>query len=235
MAMRPSVEDARPRKRAKERLAKQPLAKERPAHDGTRHVTSLADLREAVNACRRCDLYKHATQGVPGEGHLHAKLMFVGEQPGDQEDLAGHPFVGPAGAVLDRALQAAGIERDEILVTNAVKHFKFEQRGKRRLHAKPSIGEIKACHWWFEEELRLATPKLIVALGASGARAVLGKSVTIGEARGHAIPLPDGRHAWVTVHPSSLLRIPDEASRRAEFLRFVKDLKHAKAWAEQAT
>jgi uracil-DNA glycosylase len=206
-----------------------------PASDGTRTVNSLEDLRDAVNACRRCDLYRHATQGVPGEGSLHAKIMLVGEQPGDQEDKAGHPFVGPAGAVLDRALREAEIDRDEVLITNAVKHFKYEQRGKRRLHAKPSIAEIKACHWWFEEELRLATPKMIVALGATGARAVLGKSVTISGARGAPIELPDGRYAWVTVHPSSLLRMPDEASRRAEFLRFVKDLKGVKAWVEKAT
>lgn len=221
-------EGVRPRRHAKN-------ARSDSAADGTRTVNSLEDLRAAVNACRRCDLYRQATQGVPGEGHLHAKILFVGEAPGDQEDRAGHPFVGPAGAVLDRALQEAEIDRDEVLITNAVKHFKFEQRGKRRLHMKPSIAEIKACHWWFEEELRLATPKMIVALGATGARAVLGKAVTISELRGKPLELTDGRHAWVTVHPSSLLRMPDEAARRAEFLRFVKDLKGVKNWVERAT
>ena len=198
--------------------------------DGTRTIKSLADLRDAVNACRRCDLWRNATQGVPGEGHAPGKMLFVGEAPGDQEDQQGHPFVGPAGAVLDRAFHEAQIDRDDIVITNAVKHFKFEQRGKRRLHVKPSIGEMKACHWWFEEELRLVKPKLIVALGSTGARAVLGKTVTISSVRATPIELPDERHLWVTVHPSSLLRIPEEANRRLEFLRFVQDLKKAKAW-----
>jgi DNA polymerase len=157
-------------------------------------------------------------------------MLFVGEAPGDQEDQQGHPFVGPAGAVLDRAFHEAEIDRDEIVITNAVKHFKFEPRGKRRLHVKPSIAEMKACRWWFEEELRLVKPKLIVALGSTGARAVLGKTVTISSVRATPIELPDERHLWVTVHPSSLLRIPEEANRRLEFLRFVQDLKKAKAW-----
>ena len=220
-----SSEAARPRRSAKNI---------KPADDvltkGTRTVDSLEDLRTAVNACRRCDLWRNATQGVPGEGHVPAKMLFVGEAPGDSEDLQGHPFVGPAGAVLNRAFQAADIDRDEVVVTNAVKHFKFEPRGKRRLHVKPSIAEMKACHWWFEEELRLVSPKLIVALGSTGARAVLGKAVTISSLRAKPLPLPEGPHLWVTVHPSSLLRIPEEASRREEFLRFVDDLKKAKAW-----
>jgi uracil-DNA glycosylase family protein len=205
-----------------------------PEATGSRVIHAIGELREAVNACRRCDLFRHATQGVPGEGHAPVHFMFVGEAPGDGEDIAGHPFVGPAGAVLDKALYEAGIDRDDVYVTNAVKHFKFEQRGKRRLHVKPSIGEIKACHWWFEQEIRLVKPRLILALGATAARAVLGRAVTVGSVRGSAIPISETTHLWVTVHPSYLLRIPEEAVRRVEFLRFVQELKDAKAWLKKA-
>lgn len=157
-------------------------------------------------------------------------MMFVGEQPGDAEDLAGHPFVGPAGAILDRALIDAGIDRRKVFVSNAVKHFKFEPRGKRRLHSKPNATEIEACRWWLTEELKFVTPKLIVVLGATAARSVLGHTVTISALRGLPTPYTSEAHVWVTVHPSYLLRIPDDAQRRAEYARFVSDLEGAKEW-----
>jgi probable DNA metabolism protein len=186
-------------------------------------------LREEAMGCTRCHLYKPATQTVFGEGPVDAALMFVGEQPGDQEDLAGHPFVGPAGQVFDRALAAAGIDRAATYVTNAVKHFKFEPRGRRRIHAKPDGGEIDACRWWIEQERMLLRPKVTVALGATAARSLLGRTVTISRERGRPLPLPDGGQAWITVHPSYLLRLPDEAAKRSEFERFVADLKAAAA------
>jgi uracil-DNA glycosylase len=188
------------------------------------------DLRDAVNHCRRCERWRAATQGVPGEGRAGAPLMLVGEVPGDAEDLTGHPFVGPAGGLLDRALAEAGIDRRAVFVTNAVKHFKFEQRGKRRLHVKPTASEIKACHFWLAEELRLVKPKLVLALGATAARGVLGRSVTISAVRGRALALAGGAHAWVTVHPSYLLRIPDERSRRAQYARLVRELGEVNSW-----
>ncbi len=186
-------------------------------------------LREEALACTRCHLHKHATQTVFGEGPVSAPMMFVGEQPGDQEDLAGHPFVGPAGQMFDRALAAAGITRAETYVTNAVKHFKFEPRGKRRIHAKPDAGEIEACRWWIEQEQMLLQPKVTVALGATAARSLFGKVMTIGRERGREQRLPDGGAAWITVHPSYLLRLPDESAREAEFGRFVEDLRLAHA------
>jgi uracil-DNA glycosylase family protein len=195
-----------------------------------RHLNSLDELRDAVNACRRCSLWRDATQGVPGEGPKHSELMLVGEQPGDAEDTAGHPFVGPAGAILDRALAQAGIECRTVFVSNAVKHFKFEPRGKRRIHSKPNAGEIEACHWWLDEELKFVKPKLIIALGATAARSVLGHTVTISAMRGLPTPFTSTTHVWVTVHPSYLLRIPDEPQQRAEYDRFVNDLEGAKLW-----
>ena len=186
-------------------------------------------LREEAAGCTRCHLHRHATQTVFGEGPVDAALMFVGEQPGDQEDLAGHPFVGPAGQVFDRALAAAGIDRATTYVTNAVKHFKFEARGKRRIHAKPDAGEVEACRWWIEQERMLVRPKVTVALGATAARSLFGKVMTIGRERGRALTLPEGGEAWITVHPSYLLRLPDEAARKMEYERFVEDLKLAKA------
>lgn len=156
--------------------------------------------------------------------------MFVGEQPGDVEDIEGHPFVGPAGKLLDRALEDAGIDRAKVFVTNAVKHFKFEQRGKRRLHSKPNIAEIKACNGWLVQEIERIRPKLIVALGATAARAVLGRPVTVTSVRGEALKREDDSYAWVTVHPSYLLRIREPADKKAEYRRFVKDLKAANAW-----
>ncbi len=159
--------------------------------------------------------------------------MLVGEQPGDQEDQQGHPFVGPAGAILNRALVEAGITRDDVFVSNAVKHFKFEPRGKRRIHQKPDTSEIEACRWWLTEELKFVQPKLVIALGATAARSVLGHPVTISSMRGLPTPFEKATHAWVTVHPSYLLRIPDEAQQRAEYARFVDDLEGAMKWVKR--
>ena len=185
-------------------------------------------LRDEAAGCTRCHLYKHATQTVFGEGPVDAALMFVGEQPGDQEDLAGTPFVGPAGQVFDRAIAAAGIDRSSVYVTNAVKHFKFEQRGKRRIHEKPDAGEITACRWWIEQERLLVKPRVTVALGATAARSLFGKVMGIGKERGRPHILPDGGEAWITVHPSFLLRLPDKAAAEEEYARFVEDLKAVK-------
>ena len=182
----------------------------------------LADAKR----CTRCHLYKHATQTVFGEGPLDAAIMFVGEQPGDQEDLAGRPFVGPAGQLFDRALNDAGVDRGRTYVTNAVKHFKFEQRGKRRIHSKPQGPEIEACRWWIEQERELIRPPVTVALGATAARSLFGRVVTISRMRGEPHVLPDDAgEAWVTVHPSFLLRVPEEERKREEYARFVADLK----------
>jgi DNA polymerase len=197
---------------------------------GARTLTNVDELRNAVNQCRRCTLWKTATQGVPGEGLAPSPLMLVGEAPGDSEDLQGHPFVGPAGAVLDRALQDAGLSRQTVYISNAVKHFKFEPRGKRRLHIKPSAGEIEACHWWLGEELRLVAPKLVMALGGTAARALLGHPVIVSQMRGAPTRLSATAHLWVTIHPSFLLRIPDDAQRRTEYGRFVRELKDALDW-----
>lgn len=184
-------------------------------------------LRDEARACTRCHLYKHATQTVFGEGPVDARMMMIGEQPGDQEDLAGKPFVGPAGQMLDRAIENAGIDRGTVYVTNAVKHFKFEPRGKRRIHAKPDAGEISACRWWYEQERLLVKPAVTVALGATAARQMLGRVVTIGKTRGQPLDLPDGGRGWVTIHPSFLLRMPDKSRAEDEFAAFVADLKGA--------
>ena len=195
--------------------------------------TAWENLLEEARGCTRCDLYKYATQTVFGEGPLDAAIMFVGEQPGDQEDLAGRPFVGPAGALFDKALEKAGIDRGSVYVTNAVKHFKFVLRGKRRIHNKPNAGEITACHWWIEHERELIHPALTVALGATAARSLVGRTVTIGKVRGAPLALADGSECWVTVHPSSLLRIPDPDGRREARALFLRDLKRIKARAEK--
>jgi probable DNA metabolism protein len=184
---------------------------------------SWAAVRAEAMHCTRCDLYKCATQTVFGEGPLDARLVFVGEQPGDQEDLSGAPFVGPAGQLFDKALAEAGVARERTYVTNAVKHFKFERRGKRRIHEKPNGGEIAACRWWLQQELALIRPPLVVALGATAARSLFGKVVTISALRGKGHRLEDGSEAWVTVHPSFLLRVRDD--REAEYARFVDDLR----------
>ncbi|MGQ0589382.1 MAG: UdgX family uracil-DNA binding protein [Sphingosinicella sp.] len=194
---------------------------------------SWASIRDEAMGCTRCELYKCGTQTVFGEGPLDARIVFVGEQPGDQEDLAGKPFVGPAGQLLDRALIDAGVDRKRTYVTNAVKHFKFVRRGKRRIHDKPDGGEIAACRWWLQQELALIKPPLTVALGATAARALFGKVVTISGLRGRPHELPEGGETWVTVHPSFLLRVRDD--KEAEYARFVEDLrtigKRAKALA----
>jgi DNA polymerase len=197
---------------------------------GARTVSSIEELHRAVNDCRRCTLWKSATQAVPGEGQAPSPLMLVGESPGDQEDLKGHPFVGPAGAVLDRALHEAGLSRETVYISNCVKHFKFEQRGQRRLHIKPAPNEIEACHWWLNEELRLVAPKLVMALGGTAARAILGHSVIVSQVRAQPIRLTPGVSVWVTVHPSFLLRVPDEVQRQKEFDRFVQELRDALEW-----
>lgn len=188
----------------------------------------LAALRAEAADCRACPLWKDATQTVFGEGPSHAPIMLVGEQPGDKEDLAGKPFVGPAGQVLNRALEEAGIDRDKVYVTNAVKHFKFVPRGKIRLHQKPSTPEIKACRQWYERELAAIKPALVVAMGATAAQSVLGKITPIGKNRGHLIDLDEAK-ALVTVHPSYLLRLPDAEAKEREYANFVKDLKLAAA------
>jgi DNA polymerase len=191
--------------------------------------TSLKILREEAAGCRACPLWKNATQTVFGEGPQHAQVMLVGEQPGDKEDLAGKPFVGPAGQMLDRALEEAGIDRNKVYVTNAVKHFKFVPRGKIRLHQKPNTPEIKACRQWYERELASTKPVLVVAMGATAAQSVFGKITPINKNRGRPIDLGDGIQALVTVHPSYLLRLPDADAKAREYQRFVDDLKMAAA------
>jgi DNA polymerase len=195
---------------------------------GGNRTAAWEALRHEAAGCSRCPLYKPATQTVFGEGRVDAPLMFVGEQPGDQEDLAGKPFIGPAGQMFDKALAAAGIDRASAYVTNAVKHFKYEQRGKRRIHAKPNGNEIEACRWWIDQERDLIQPKLTVALGATAARSMLGKVVTISGTRGVPHRLEDGGEGWVTVHPSYLLRIQDRDTADEEYARFVEDLKRMK-------
>ena len=190
-------------------------------------IKTLDALRKAEAACTRCPLYQFATQVVPGEGPTHAPMMLVGEQPGDREDLAGHPFVGPAGRMLDSALEEAGISRGEVFLTNAVKHFKHEMRGKRRLHKRPSGSEIERCRWWLERERAIVGPAAIVALGATAARSVLGRTVAVLKIRGQVERLDDGTAAVVTIHPSFLLRIRDAADKQREYRNFVSDLQHA--------
>jgi DNA polymerase len=185
---------------------------------------TIAELREAAKGCRRCPLWRDATQTVFGEGLESARWMFVGEQPGDQEDLAGKPFVGPAGKVFDAILDEAGIDRDQVYVTNAVKHFKFEPRGKRRIHSKPNAGEVRACRWWLDKELALVKPDLVVALGATAAQSLLGKAVPVTKMRGQTIEREDGLKVFITIHPSFILRIPDPADAAAERERFLGDL-----------
>lgn len=205
-------------------------------HAGGDVIAAWHALQQEAVGCALCPLHANATQTVFGQGPVDAALMFVGEQPGDQEDLAGEPFVGPAGQVFDRALTAAGIDRAQTYVTNAVKHFKFEPRGKRRIHATPTVGEISACRWWLEQERALIKPRLTIALGATAARALLGRPVTISRERARLIDLPgQGGAAWITVHPSSILRLPDEQAREPAFRQFVDDLAAAKAILQSGT
>ena len=219
MAERQPAEHPRPRRKAVVR------SRATPGDE------SLDEIREQAEHCRDCPLWKHATQTVFGEGRRSARIVLVGEQPGDQEDTLGRPFVGPAGRLLDRALQAAGVDRKATYVTNAVKHFKFEPRGKRRIHKKPNELEIAACHQWLERELNAIKPDLVVALGATAARAIFGRATAIEKNRGRVIPSVSaaGTHeadVLVTVHPSFLLRVPDE-DRDAAYAKFVADLEIA--------
>jgi uracil-DNA glycosylase family protein len=188
------------------------------------HLT-LDDAREISKGCKACDLYKRGTQTVFGEGPKRAGIMLVGEQPGDAEDLAGHPFVGPAGKLLDRALEQAGIDRRVVYVTNVVKHFKWEPRGKRRIHAKPNAAEIGACRPWLETEIALVKPRVLVCLGATAAQALLGKAFKVSRQRGEFVDSSLAPLVTATVHPSSILRAPDDEARREEMKRFVADLK----------
>ena len=188
-------------------------------------AAALVDLQEQARGCRNCPLWADATQTVFGEGLPTARLMFVGEAPGDQEDRQGRPFVGPAGQLFDRALVEAGIDRKEAYVTNAVKHFKFELRGKRRIHQKPDRSEIQACKFWLLSEIDLVQPPVIVALGATAAQSLMGRTVTIAKERGRFQPYPPDRHLFVTVHPSFLLRVPDERAQALEYRRFVDELR----------
>ena len=186
---------------------------------------SIQKVRDVAKACKACDLYKRGTQTVFGEGPARADVMFVGEQPGDAEDLAGHPFVGPAGKLLDRALEQAGIDRARVYVTNVVKHFKWEPRGKRRIHSKPNANEIGACKPWLDTEIALVRPRVIVCLGATAAQALLGRGFRVTQQRGTFVESPLAPRVTATVHPSSILRAPDDDARRAEMAEFIKDLK----------
>jgi len=190
-----------------------------PAHP------TLEKLREAAAGCKACDLWKRGTQTVFGEGGRHAKIMFVGEQPGDQEDLQGRPFVGPAGRVLDKALEIAGIDRSDVYVTNAVKHFKWEPRGKRRIHKKPRQLEIAACRPWLEAEIAVTKPEVVVCLGATSAQSLLGSKFRVTERRGEVMPSTLAPFIVATVHPSSILRAPDEEARQEAMTAFVDDMK----------
>ncbi|HWL94325.1 MAG TPA: UdgX family uracil-DNA binding protein, partial [Phycisphaerae bacterium] len=188
---------------------------------------TIPALRAAAKSCEGCPLHLHATQTVFGEGPAGARILFIGEQPGDQEDLRGRPFVGPAGRLLDEALEEAGIKRSETFMTNAVKHFKFEMRGKRRLHAKPRAREIEACRPWLDAEIAAVKPRLIVCLGATAAQAMMGRAFRITKERGKVFKPADGPWIMATVHPSSILRAPDDESRRQAKRDFIKDLKKA--------
>ena len=188
-------------------------------------IKTLKALTAAEAECTRCPLYRGATQVVPGHGPARARIMLVGEEPGDQEDRQGLPFVGPAGRLLDEALAEAGLDRAKLFITNAVKHFKLEMRGKRRLHKRPATSEIVQCRWWLDLERAIVKPKIVVAMGTSAVRGIYGKMLTITQARGRLIALPDGAQMIVTVHPSFLLRIPEPADRHEQYRLFVRDLK----------
>src|SRR5437867_612712 len=194
---------------------------------------TIPKLRAAAAGCKGCDLWKLGTQTVFGEGSAKARVMLVGEQPGDQEDIQGRPFVGPAGKILDKALAEAGIDREDVYVTNAVKHFKWEPRGKRRIHKKPNSIEIAACKPWLEAEIEVVHPQVIVCLGATAAQALLGREFKVSTQRGVWVPSPLAPFVMATVHPSSLLRAPDEETRRRETERFVAELKVVRKMIEK--
>jgi DNA polymerase len=185
---------------------------------------TLVTLRRAAAGCRACDLYRNSTQTVFGEGTNRAKVVMIGEQPGDREDLAGRPFVGPAGRLLDQALDAAGIDRSKVYVTNAVKHFKFAPRGKRRIHKKPNAEELSACRPWLDAELSVVKPRVLVCLGATAAQALLGRQFRVTKERGRFVASDLAEFVTATIHPSAILRAPDEATRREEMKAFVDDL-----------
>ncbi len=187
-------------------------------------AVAVETLRDEAARCTACSLHQHATRTVFGEGPVPAQLMLVGEQPGDREDREGRPFVGPAGQILDRALAEAGIDRATAYVTNAVKHFRWVQRGSRRIHQTPLVGEVNACHPWLDAELEVVNPRIVVALGATAVRALLGPGVRLTRQRGRCLELEGGREAYVTVHPSSILRVDDPAQRHLEMARLVDDL-----------
>jgi uracil-DNA glycosylase len=190
-------------------------------------ATLLKTVAKEAASCTLCPLYRNATQTVFGEGAARAPIMLVGEQPGDQEDLAGHPFVGPAGKVLDRAMAEAGLDRKKVYLTNAVKHFKNEPRGKKRLHKRPNRYEVEVCRVWLRQEISLVRPQLILALGVTAAVALAGRPVVLSRERGKVIKLADGQRGMVTTHPSSILRMPDQKARHAAFAALVKDLEAA--------
>jgi DNA polymerase len=218
---------AAPPTKPSERVLKAALKHARDGAFGESNLVNLEEVAAGVQVCRRCGLWRDATQGVPGAGPARAALMIVGEQPGDQEDLQGAPFVGPAGQLLDKALNEAGVGRDQAFVTNAVKHFKHEPRGKRRLHKTPDRGEVQACRWWLDAERRLVRPKVILALGATAALAVFGQAVPIGASRGAPQALAGGEHGLVSWHPSYLLRVPDPAAKDRAYAELVEDLRLA--------
>jgi len=204
------------------------MSKDKPEHSATEFFPpqkSLKAFREAAEDCKACDLWERGTQTVFGEGARHADIVFVGEQPGNEEDLSGKPFVGPAGRLLDEALVEAGIDRTKTYVTNVVKHFKWEPRGKRRIHKKPNAGEISACRPWLEAEISLVKPKLIVCLGATAAQALLGPKFRVSKQRGQFIESTLAPYIMATVHPSAILRAPDNETRHAEKRHFIEDLK----------
>ena len=209
---------------AKVRAKHWPVPKTPDISDEGADAKSIAQARKAARQCRRCPLWRDATQTVFGEGPETARIVFVGEQPGDQEDIAGKPFVGPAGRVFDDILDEADLDRTITYVTNAVKHFKFEPRGKRRIHSKPNVGEVQACRWWLDKELSLIKPDLVVALGATAAQSLLGKTVPITKMRGQVIEREDGLRVFLTIHPSFILRIREPADKEAERGRFLQDM-----------
>jgi uracil-DNA glycosylase family protein len=211
--------------------ARRPLSRDLPADptgESAAAARTIAAVREVAEGCRRCPLWRNATQTVFGEGPQSASVVFVGEQPGDQEDLAGKPFVGPAGKVFDAILEEADVDRQKTYVTNAVKHFKFEPRGKRRIHSKPNAGEIRACRWWLDKELALVKPDLVVALGATAAQSLLGKAVPVTKMRGQVVEREDGLKVFLTIHPSFILRIREPVDKEAERARFRQDMRAVK-------
>lgn len=210
----------------------------RPAKSAAQFIPTkltIPNLRQSAASCTGCDLYQRATQTVFGEGAAHTTIMLVGEQPGDQEDRAGHPFVGPAGKILDKALAEVGIVRENVYVTNAVKHFKWEPQGKRRKHKKPSVSESTACRPWLEAEAQVVKPRIMVCLGVTAARSVFGKTVRLNELRGRSWSTPIASSVFVTVHPSAILRHPEAAQREEAYHRFVDDLRRVKQFLQTQT